>query len=745
MVREAAIILIGIMASTLAADWKPTTSTLMTTWAENVKPDKPWDVYPRPQFKRDKWKNLNGLWDIALNENALADSPAFDRQILVPFPVEAPLSGIGERATHVTYRREFSLPDDWNNHRILLHFDAVDWQTSVSLNGKTLKTLDGEEIHRGGYDRFSYDITDAVTTSTNELIVSVFDPTDKGDQPRGKQVTESHGIWYTPTTGIWQTVWLEPVSKRGSLRKVTFTPNAAAGTVNIKTQALTPADGSQVEIIIEGEDQPILTVAPNEEADVKLNNPQLWSPDNPHLYKVEARLRLGDQVLDSVHTYFGLRDIEVRKIGDFNRILLNGQEIFQLGFLDQGFWPDGIYTAPTPEALTWDIDFTLELGFNMIRKHIKIEPDLWYHYCDTKGVLVWQDAVNGTVSTEESRKYFESDLFRMVENHWNSPSIILWVLFNEGWGQYDTERLTDELKKKDPTRLVTNASGWVDKNVGDIIDMHNYPGPGAPDPDPKRASVLGEFGGLGYFVEGHSWTGGLWGYQGTESQDELWDRWHDVMAGLRYLRAAHGLCAAVYTQTTDVEIEANGLVTYDRKVKKLDSDKARELSQSIINPRGVTILAETALAPEAPRWQFTTQKPADDWATTLTESADWQTSAAGFGKLTNRLSGKVGTPWNTENIWIRREVSIPNGIDPAQVKLIANVADEAEFYINGVKAAERTHHSTGYVPIPISEEAQKALKPGQKNILAIHARKKNPSDKQIGQYADTGLLLVSRN
>lgn len=746
MRREMAALTIGLVAGVCAAaGWAPTSSPLTTRWTKEVTPETAWQAYPRPQFKRENWKNLNGLWDLALREDAMADTPNFNRRILVPFAVEAPLSGVAERANHVAYRRSFEVPSEWKDDRVLLHFDAVDWKTSVSVNGKVLKTLDGDQEHEGGYDRFSYDISDALTTSgKNELIVRVFDPTEKGDQPRGKQVTKSHGIWYTPTTGIWQTVWLEPVSKQGSLSRVVFTPNAANGTVNIKTEALHAADGSQVEISVKTDEKPlIVTMAPNEEADLKIPDPHLWSPDDPHLYEVKASLKVGEEVVDSVETYFGLRDIEVKKIGDFNRILLNGKEIFQTGLLDQGFWPDGIYTAPTPEALVWDVDYTREMGFNMIRKHIKVEPDIWYNYCDKVGMLVWQDSVNGVMKTEESHKQFERDQERMIRNHFNSPSIVLWTVFNEGWGQYDTERITAAVAKMDPTRLVTNASGWVDKGVGDIIDMHKYPGPGAPDPDPKRASVLGEFGGLGFFVEGHSWGGKLWGYQGTESKEELWDRWSEIMEGLRFLRAARGLCASVYTQTTDVEIEANGMVSYDREVKKLDSEKVKAINESIINLGALNVIAKTALADDTPQWQFTFDKPGDDWATSSTESGDWQTSAAGFGKLTKRIYGKVGTPWSTDDIWIRREVTLPAGTNPADVRIIACFADSAEFYINGVKAAEQKTYVTGYKPMEISKEAQATMKAGEKLVFAVHCHKDPKGDKDIGQYVDAGLLQLA--
>ncbi len=736
-----------------AADWAPTSVSLMTRWAKDVSPDKVWPEYPRPQLTRDKWQNLNGLWDVALGENARAETPNFDKKILVPFPVESALSGVGERADHVVYRRQLEVPADWKGQRVLLHFDAVDWQTSVSLNGTTLKTLEGDETHKGGYDRFSYDITDALKDGgPNELMVSVFDPSDKGDQPRGKQVVEPNGIWYTPSTGIWQTVWLEPVSPKGSIQQVRFTPNAAKGTVNIKTQALGASGESEVEIsIFAGEaKQAVITAAPGEEVEFTLENPRLWSPEDPFLYDVQVRLLADKAPVDSVKSYFGLRDIEMKKVGDYQRVFLNGKEIFQSGTLDQGFWPEGLHTPPTHEAMVWDIDYTRQMGFNMIRKHIKIEPDLWYHHCDKTGMLVWQDAVSGENKSPESHRLFEKDLHRMIDNHWSSPAIVLWVVFNEGWGQYDTERITQEIQTKDPTRLVTSPSGWVDKGVGDIQDMHKYPGPGAPLPDPKRASVLGEFGGLGLFVKGHSWSEKHWGYQGMATKEELAQRFAGIMNGLKFLRATRGLCASVYTQTTDVEIEANGLVSYDREVKKLDTETVRGINESIINMADLKVLAPTALQDPAPQWKYTTDKPADDWATTEFKVDDWKTSASGFGDLTKRIFGKVGTEWKTPDIWIRREFDLPADVNTENVQLMIVHAKDAEVYINGVLTAELKDWVSGYTPVNLTPGAIASLRPGQKNTIAIHChstevvQQGTQVQKDVGQFIDAGLVEVTQ-
>lgn len=736
---------VSAVGLTAMAEWKPAPASLTTRWGKQVTPENAWrDVYPRPTLQRERWMNLNGLWDLAINEKADSAEPEFDRQILVPYPVESSLSGVGETCDRAVYRRKVTIPADWKGERVLLNFDAVDYQTSVTVNGTLVKTLDGEEEHLGGYTRFTYDITDALKgDGEQEIVVSVVDPSDQGPQPRGKQVTKPHGIWYTPSTGIWQTVWLEPVSAKGALRSVRFTPSAANGSVNIKVDAVGD-ETNNVEAVIKSGDEEVaqITFAASEETEFVFDSPKLWTTDAPHLYSVEVRLKNGDDVLDMANSYFGLRDITMRNDGYFQRIYLNDKEIFQTGPLDQGFWPESLHTPPSHEAMIWDIDYTHELGFNMIRKHIKVEPETWYHHCDKTGMLVWQDAVNGSLETPEAKAVFEQDLERMIENHWNHPSIVLWVVFNEEWGQYDTERLTKWTKEKDPHRLVTNASGWVDKKVGDILDMHCYPGPGALPPDPYRANVLGEFGGLGLFVEGHSWSEKHWGYQGMSDREELYTRFAGIMKGLPYLRYARGLCASVYTQTTDVEIEANGIVTYDREVKKIDSEKVKALNDAIINARPIRILADTSLSEEDQLWQTTTAKPADDWMSAGFDDSVWATRFAGFGSKHKRYFGELKTAWTTDDIWLRRTVYLPDDVKPANVEIIMTHVDDAEVYINGVLAVKAEKFNSGYEPFKLSDDALKTLRPGAENTIAVHCRNVRHKDeeKETRQYIDVGLI-----
>jgi len=578
MKRLPAIVVSCILFSQAGAGaaeaWKPAAGPLMTRWAKDVSPDKAHPEYPRPQMVRADWQNLNGLWQLDLGkaDDSLPAGKDLPMQILVPFPVESALSGVMQRADRLWYRRTFQVPEKWQGQRVLLHFQAVDWESAVYVNGKPL----GE--HRGGYDAFSFDITDALKPAGDqELIVKVFDPTNAGSQPRGKQVNNPGGIMYTPTTGIWQTVWLEPV------------PAARIGRL-----LLTPElDGSCLKLTVEGVDAANCTVQAAARdgqtdvaqatggvgAEIKLAIPKdklkTWSPNAPFLYDLTVTLKQGDRVVDQVQSYFGMRKIDLGKDEQGKlRMRLNNEFVFQIGPLDQGFWPDGLYTAPTDEALRYDIEVTRKLGFNMTRKHVKIEPDRWYYWCDKLGLMVWQDMPSGDNKTPEAKVQFETELHRLVEGFRNHPSIIMWVVFNEGWGQHDTPRYVETVKKWDPSRLVNNASGWSDAKVGDVLDIHAYPGPAAPPPQPDRAGVLGEFGGLGLGVDGHTWTKKTWGYEGTASSADLTRRYEQLLQRVHGFRNSHALSAAVYTQITDVETECNGLMTYDRAVIKVDADKA---------------------------------------------------------------------------------------------------------------------------------------------------------------------------
>jgi beta-galactosidase/beta-glucuronidase len=563
--------------------WEPAKGPLMTQWAADVSSKNPHPEYPRPQMTRKHWLNLNGLWDLAIVPKESGQPKEYSTKILVPFPVESALSGVMKpvkETEEVWYRRAFKVPRSWSGKRVLLNFGAVDFDSTVLVNGRQVGT------HRGGYDAFSFDITDALKTGgENELVVKVWDPTDGdgGTQPRGKQIRKPHGIWYTSTSGIWQTVWIEPVAS-AHIKSLEITPDIDAGEVRVRPTTTATLGRYDVEATVYARSQKVAngSVALGGELALGMKNPKLWSPESPYLYRLVVTLKLGGRTIDRVESYFGMRKIALGKDANgFTRILLNNKPYFQFGPLDQGFWPDGLYAAPTDEALRYDIEMTKKFGFNMARKHVKVEPQRWYYWCDRLGLLVWQDMPSGdkyigakdpdATRTPESAAQFERELEEMITELKSHPSIVIWVPFNEGWGQYDTARITEKVKKLDSSRLVINTSGWSDRGVGDINDMHKYPGPGSPEPEEKRAIVLGEFGGLGLPVRGHTWQDEKnWGYRSFTDAESLTKAYLELVENLFPFIETKGLSAAVYTQTTDVEIEVNGLMTYDREVLKMD-------------------------------------------------------------------------------------------------------------------------------------------------------------------------------
>jgi beta-galactosidase/beta-glucuronidase len=597
-------LIIGSSAWTTFADqWKPAEARLMTRWASDVSADNVLPEYPRPQMVRDTWRNLNGLWDYSITPRGADQPQQWAGKILVPFCIESALSGVGRRVKPdelLCYHRTFTASEPAGGGRLLLHFGAVDWRATVTVNGRPVGS------HQGGYDPFTFDITDAVKEGDNELVVSVWDPTDAGLQPRGKQVLQPRGIWYTAVTGIWQTVWLESTPatyvqsikiaadvERSAFHVSVFGSNEATVKIEVRNgdDAVAQAQGRT--------GRPI---------SLTIENAQLWSPDSPHLYDLTIELLRDGKVVDRVASYAGLRSIEVRKDhAGINRMYLNGQPLFQYGPLDQGWWPDGLYTAPTDEALRYDVEVTKQLGFNMTRKHVKVEPARWYYWCDKLGLLVWQDMpsshdpVRGDrerlrwvretneegpelVRTATSAQQYEHELEEIVSDFGNHTSIVVWVPFNERWGQFDTERITALIRRLDPDRLVNAASGGNYLGVGDVVDVHSYPDPSMPAVDDYMAVVCGEFGGLGLPVEGHTLLDkGNWGYRNFDSPQALQAAYLEKLGLLRPLIDA-GLAAAVYTQITDVEIEVNGLLTYDRKVIKFDpkivADANRKLYDS---------------------------------------------------------------------------------------------------------------------------------------------------------------------
>lgn len=578
--------------------WKPAGDKIMTEWGENIDPNNVLPEYPRPQLVRGEWINLNGLWDYAIKPANEEMPEIFDGKILVPFAVESALSGVGKSVgveDALWYSREFKLPKEWKNSRIRLNFGAVDWKAEVYVDDKFV----GE--HKGGYAPFAFDITDSLSKKkTHKLVVKVTDGTDSAFQPRGKQVANPNGIWYTAVTGIWQTVWMEPVnevvvesySAKADIEKSILNVRAIARGAKV-------GDDCLIELIENGE-----VISSANGADVMLNveNPKLWSPDSPHLYDLRITIYRNGEILDQVMGYAAMREISVvvDKKG-YKRMALNGEPLFQYGTLDQGWWPDGLYTAPTDEALKFDIEKTKEFGFNMIRKHVKVEPARWYWHCDHIGMLVWQDMPNIHDNSlgKWGRRHYDEGIDTPVPNEWKDnycqewkeiiqtnevfPSIVMWVPFNEAWGQFNTEEIVQYTKFLDDSRLVNYASGGnFVRCSGDVLDLHNYPNPAMYLFDKDYVNVMGEYGGIGFPVEGHLWqTDKNWGYIQYKSADEVADTYEEYANELIGF-VKKGFSGAIYTQTTDVEGEVNGLMTYDRKVIKLNVDRIKAINSKVI-------------------------------------------------------------------------------------------------------------------------------------------------------------------
>ncbi|RZK81139.1 MAG: beta-galactosidase [Pedobacter sp.] len=595
---------VTMIAPVQAQQWKPVPGKIASPWVEKLNPASPLPEYPRPQLvRKNNWKNLNGLWDYGITPKDASKPSAFQGKILVPFAVESSLSGVGktvDKDNLLWYKTSFAIPSTMKN-TVLLHFGAVDWKTEVWLNGSKVGT------HEGGFDPFSFDITPYVKKGgKQELVVSVWDPTDEGPQPRGKQVKKPEGIWYTPVSGIWQTVWLEGVSKT-YIASTKQTPDIDAKTLTVSAKVEGAQPGDLVKFTAYDGTSKVTEhqVAVNETATLSIPNQKLWSTTSPFLYDLKVSLVRKGKVVDEIGSYFAMRKSSMGpdKNG-VQRMLLNDEFVFQYGPLDQGWWPDGLYTAPTTEALVFDIIKTKEMGFNMIRKHIKVEPAIWYYECDKRGILVWQDMPSGDLGnrwepnlgieggtdqnrTPESEAIYRKEWNKIMDDLHNFPSIVVWTPFNEAWGQFKTKEIAEWTKQKDPSRLVNSASGGNHVVTGDIVDLHHYPDPRMPRADAfgkTHVIVLGEYGGLGLPVPNHTWLEqNNWGYGKTfENADKLFERYSEFMVTMEKL-IKKGLSAAVYTQTTDVENETNGFMTYDRKVIKVPVEKLKSVSDKLYN------------------------------------------------------------------------------------------------------------------------------------------------------------------
>ncbi len=722
-------------------EWKPAPSPISTRWASRVSPEKAHPEYPRPRMVRKEWLNLNGLWDYAIRPRQEDRPSAFEGKILVPFPVESSLSGVKKRvkpAQALWYRRAFRLPPGWGGRRVLLHFGAVDWEARVWVNGVYLG------CHRGGYTPFTLEATPALRRGGDqEILVCAWDPTDAGYQPRGKQVRKPRGIWYTSTTGIWQTVWLEPVP-RESIDGLDLTPDLEGRRLLVRARGRGLLPGCAVEAAAFAGNKEIGRAEglPGKTFSLPIPDPRAWSPSSPFLYDLEVTLRRGDKVLDKVKSYFGMRSVAVKKDSrGVNRLFLNGKPLFMFGTLDQGFWPDGIYTAPTDEALRYDLEVLKKLGFNTVRKHVKVEPGRWYWWCDKLGLLVWQDMPSGDRyigrkdpdirRVAQSAREFEVELKETVDFLRNHPCLVMWVPFNEGWGQFDTARIVSWIKNYDPTRLVDCASGWTDRGVGDVRDIHSYPGPACPGLEEKRAAVLGEFGGLGLPLPGHTWLREKsWGYRSFKNREDLTRAYVTLLSRLRLLQSS-GLSAAIYTQTTDVEIEVNGLLTYDRAVLKVDPKKASAAAAALFLPPPVLEPILPDSRKQGRTWAYTTADPGRGWFERDFDDSSWRRGKGGFG--TKGTPGAVvRTLWKTGEIWLRRTFTLEK-TDFRNLNLLIHHDEDAQVFLNGKPVAELPGFTTSYVLFPLGAKAS-LLKPG-KNVLAIHCRQ-----TVGGQYIDAGLV-----
>lgn len=592
------LLALALCGSTFA-QWKPAGDKIKTSWGEQLDPKNVLPEYPRPIMERNDWKNLNGLWKYAITKKGDPTPAAYQGDILVPFAVESSLSGVGKMINEkeeLWYQRTFDIPSAWRGKQILLHFGAVDWKAEVWVNDVKV----GE--HTGGFTPFYFDITSVLNKGNNDLVVKVWDPSDRGEQPRGKQIANPHGIWYTPVTGIWQTVWLEPVATQ-YITNLKTTPDIDNNSVKVEVAAnTTSADKVEVKVF-DGKNLVAKGAALNG-VPVELTMPanaKLWSPDSPFLYNMEVTLYKDGKAIDQVKSYTAMRKFSIRKgQNGITRLQLNNKDYFQFGPLDQGWWPDGLYTAPTDEALVYDLKKTKDFGYNIVRKHVKVEPARWYTHCDQLGLIVWQDMPNGGPSPQwQARNYFNgTEVIRsaaseanyrkewkeIIDCLYSYPSIAVWVPFNEAWGQFKTPEIVAWTKEYDPSRLVNPASGGNHYTCGDILDLHHYPDPNMFLYDPRRATVLGEYGGIGLVVEGNTWVNDKknWGYVKFNTSDEVTNEY--IKYGKHLLELIRkGFSAAVYTQTTDVEGEINGLMTYDRKVIKMNEAKVREINQQICN------------------------------------------------------------------------------------------------------------------------------------------------------------------
>lgn len=722
-----------------AGAWQMKQAPLMTRWASLVDTNTPLPEYPRPQLVRTNWLNLNGIWQFQSGAagDAVPVNKTLSSSILVPYPMESAISGVKNYSQWSWYRRLFTVPTAWSGKRIILHLDAVDWQSEVFINSQSLG------VHKGGYDPMSYDVTPYLSgTGPQELIVRVYDPTDSAGEPRGKQTLYPGGIMYTSTSGIWQPVWLEPVDASG-VQNLVIIPDIDNSRLRLTVNTYS-TNGVTVSATVLDSGNAVKTVtgAAQTELSIPITNPKLWSPDSPFLYDLQISVVKDGVTNDSVTSYFGMRKISLSTVNGVKRTFLNNQLLFQMGPLDQGFWPDGLYTAPTDDALKFDIEQEKALGFNMVRKHIKVERQRWYYWADKLGIMVWQDmpsinSYTGNPQTIDTNQ-FELELRQMIQTHWNSPSIIMWVVFNEAQGQHDTTTLVPEVSALDPSRLVNQASGNDYYGVGDVLDSHSYPPPGNPK-STTQAPVDGEYGGIGFQMAGHLWNPSLAGgnYTHANTTNDITTVYDSFIDQIVSYKAESGLNAAVYTEITDVENECNGLLTYDR-IMKVDVNTLRNSNLKAITGRIFTYSTPLPTSHYSGQtWKYTTSSSAAStgWNTTNFNDSAWSSGQAGFG-TSGTPGAVVRTTWNTSDIWLRRQFTLGK-LSPRDLNnLVFNCFhdEDCEIYLNGVLAASLSGYNSSYNAFTVNDAGKAALRTNAINLIAVHCHQ-----TYGGQNIDVGL------
>ncbi|MBR1917919.1 MAG: hypothetical protein IJ832_08835 [Bacteroidaceae bacterium] len=751
-----------VLPMAVLAEWKMASVPIKTRWADAVTPENVLPEYPRPQMVRmagseltgateawrtefmakgaaDKgWINLNGVWDFHTTTSLYAPVPVSGwQEILVPFCTESAMSGIKQKIENMMYRRKVTVPESWSDKRVMLNFGAVDWKCSVWLDGDSVGN------HQGGYDPFSIDITDKVKPGQEqELLVKVYDPTDKESNPRGKQVSRPGGIFYTSCSGIWQTVWMEAVSKTyiSDIRMVpdvdgeqllltVMASGDNAGNAKVEAEVM---HGSVVVATAEGKVG--YTMA------IKINNPDLWSPDHPFLY--DLRVKLSDEIgnSDNVLAYFGMRKVGKEQVGNRWRMTINNKFLFNMGCLDQGYWPESNLTPPSDEAIQNDILFMKKIGLNMVRKHIKVEPARWYYWCDKMGLMVWQDMPGMNYGgsyrdVENNAQWFTKELFAMLNNLKNVPSIVTWINFNEAGGQHDTEAYVNLVQNYDDTRLVDEASGWTLTGAGDIKDIHSYPAPSSISSS-DQVTAFGEYGGVQLLVDGHTWgaAGSVYGYaKDATAYDSIYASYADK---LFQEKIKNSLSGAVYTQLTDVESELNGMMTYDREVKS-DINKLYAANRHVIDDYADELYYVLTSADVQPvMWKYTTTDPGEGWESPEFDDSKWRTGKAGFG-MPGFDNMVVNTQWNTKDIWLRYELPL-NITDEQMKKIRAKLYhdEDCQIFFNGVSALKISGYTTSYENYQLSATARQALNLQGNNTIAVHV-----TQTSGGQFFDLGLYL----